>query len=172
MSQASVIQCSILTNILLWFLAITQYILISLCPSDTIGQHRSRSTLAELMACCLVAPNHYLSQCWLTSGRSCGINAKAISWEMLKISILDMNSKIDNTIAVYPRGQWFDTVMYEGHEHISIVRKCITVWHSMHNQLIMKYKKAVNMFNYIYIKIVEISQDVLYCFMVVASDIS
>ena len=31
---------------------------ISLCPSDIIGQHKSRSTLAQLMACCL-------SQCWL-----------------------------------------------------------------------------------------------------------
>ena len=42
----------------------------------------------------------------------------------------------------------------------------------MHNQFIKKYKKAENMFNYIEIKIVEISQDVVYGFMVVASDFS
>ena len=34
-------------------------------PSDTIWQHRSGSTLAQVMACCLMAPSHYLNQCWL-----------------------------------------------------------------------------------------------------------
>ena len=37
----------------------------SLWPTDTIWQHRSRSTLAQVMACCLTAPSHYLNQCWL-----------------------------------------------------------------------------------------------------------
>ena len=37
----------------------------SLRPSDTIWRHRSGSTLAQVMACCLRAPNHYLDQCWL-----------------------------------------------------------------------------------------------------------
>ena len=37
----------------------------SLCPSDAIWRHRSRSTLAQVMACCLTAPSHYLKQCWL-----------------------------------------------------------------------------------------------------------
>ena len=37
----------------------------SLWHSDTIWQHRSRSTLAQVMACCLTAPSHYLNQCWL-----------------------------------------------------------------------------------------------------------
>ena len=27
--------------------------------------HRSESTLAQVMACCLTAPSHYLNQCWL-----------------------------------------------------------------------------------------------------------
>ena len=30
-----------------------------------IWQHTSRSPLAQVMACCLMAPNHYLSQCWV-----------------------------------------------------------------------------------------------------------
>ena len=38
---------------------------ISLWPSDTIWWQRSGSTLAQAMACCLTAPSHYLSQCWL-----------------------------------------------------------------------------------------------------------
>ena len=37
----------------------------SLRPSDTIWRHRSESTLAQIMACCLAAPSHYLSQGWL-----------------------------------------------------------------------------------------------------------
>ena len=37
----------------------------SLGPSDAIWRHRSGSTLAQVMACCLTAPSHYLNQCWL-----------------------------------------------------------------------------------------------------------
>ena len=37
----------------------------SLWPRDTIWRHGSRSTLAQVMACCLTAPSHYLNQCWL-----------------------------------------------------------------------------------------------------------
>ena len=37
----------------------------SLWPSDTIWQHKSGSTLAQVMACCLTAQSHYLKQCWL-----------------------------------------------------------------------------------------------------------
>ena len=37
--------------------------LINLWPSDAIWQHRSLSTLALVMACCLMTPNHYLNQC-------------------------------------------------------------------------------------------------------------
>ena len=36
----------------------------SLWPSDTIWRHKSGSTLAQVMACCLKAPSHYLNQCW------------------------------------------------------------------------------------------------------------
>ena len=37
----------------------------SLWPSDAIWRQRFRSTLAQVMACCLTAPSHYLNQCWL-----------------------------------------------------------------------------------------------------------
>ena len=36
-----------------------------LWPSDAILWHRSGSTLAQVMALCLMAPSHYLNQCWL-----------------------------------------------------------------------------------------------------------
>ena len=37
----------------------------SLWPRNAIRRHRSGSTLAQVMACCLTAPSHYLNQCWL-----------------------------------------------------------------------------------------------------------
>ena len=37
----------------------------SLWPSDLIRRLASRSTLAQVMACCLMTPSHYLNQCWL-----------------------------------------------------------------------------------------------------------
>ena len=37
----------------------------SLRPSDAIWWLRSGSTLAQVMACYLTAPSHYLNQCWL-----------------------------------------------------------------------------------------------------------
>ena len=36
-----------------------------LCPSEAIRWLRSGSTLTHVMAFCLMAPSHYLSQCWL-----------------------------------------------------------------------------------------------------------
>ena len=38
----------------------------TLWPNDAIWRQRSRSTLAQVMASCLTAPSHYLSQCWFT----------------------------------------------------------------------------------------------------------
>ena len=37
----------------------------SLWPSDDIWRQRYGSTLAQVMACCLTAPSHYLNQWWL-----------------------------------------------------------------------------------------------------------
>ena len=44
-------------------------IITSLWPSSTIWRHRSGSTLAQVMVWCLMAPNHYLNQCWLIIGK-------------------------------------------------------------------------------------------------------
>ena len=38
---------------------------IPLWPSVIISWHRSESTLAKVIACCLTAPSHYLNQCWI-----------------------------------------------------------------------------------------------------------
>ena len=36
-------------------------------PSGAIWHHRSWSTLVQVVACCLMAPSHYLNQCWLST---------------------------------------------------------------------------------------------------------
>ena len=48
----------------------------SLRPSDAIWRQRTGSTLAQVMACCLTAPSHYLSQCWLITSK-----VPWLSWE-------------------------------------------------------------------------------------------
>ena len=35
-------------------------------PSDAIWRQKIGSTLAQVKACCLTAPSHYLNQCWFT----------------------------------------------------------------------------------------------------------
>ena len=66
----------------------------SLCPNDTIWWHRSRSTLTQVMACCLNTPSHNLNQCPLYINGFCGINMGAFSNEILMISICKMSLKI------------------------------------------------------------------------------
>ena len=38
---------------------------LTLWPNDSIWRRKSGSALAQVMACCLTAPSHYLNQCWL-----------------------------------------------------------------------------------------------------------
>ena len=66
----------------------------SLWPRDTIWRHRSRSTLAQVMACCLMATSHYLNQCWLIISKVLWHSHEGISQEMLQISIIDMIYKM------------------------------------------------------------------------------
>ena len=45
-----------------FFSIVMEFVHNSLWPSDAIWQHKSESTLAHVMACCLTAPSHYLNQ--------------------------------------------------------------------------------------------------------------
>ena len=66
----------------------------SLWPSDVIWWHRSGSTLAQVMACCLMAPSHYLSQCLIIILNSSDIHPREISQEIPQASITKMSFKI------------------------------------------------------------------------------
>ena len=71
----------------------------SLWPSDSIWQHRSWSPMAQEMACCLMAPSHYLNQCWLF--------ISVILWHPLK-STFTWSAQ--------------DTVLYNEFEHYILTR--------------------------------------------------
>ena len=51
--------------ILYIYICILSHTINSLWPSDIIWRQGSTSTLAPVTACCLMAPSHYLNQCWL-----------------------------------------------------------------------------------------------------------
>ena len=58
----------------------------SLWSSDTIWRHKYGSTLAQEMACCQMAPSHYLNQCWLVRlVKFCSIHPRAIIQRVIKL---------------------------------------------------------------------------------------
>ena len=60
----------------------------SLRPSDVIRRQGTESTLAQVMACCLMAPSHYLNQCWLIISKVLWhYHQGALSWVNLKIPL-------------------------------------------------------------------------------------
>ena len=69
----------------------------SLWPSDAMWRHRSASTLAQVMACCLITPSHYLTHYLdVSSVRSRDIHLGAISQEMHQPSTTKISLKITN----------------------------------------------------------------------------
>ena len=66
----------------------------SLGPSNAIWRQISGSTLAQVMACCLTAPNHYLTNVDLSSVRLSDIHLRAISQEIPQPSITEIICKI------------------------------------------------------------------------------
>ena len=80
----------------------------SLWPSDAIWRQMSGSTLAQVMACCLTAPSHYLNQCWLiirkvewyaSKGKFTRDNSAINHWNYLANQVPRISFK-------FPRGQW------------------------------------------------------------------
>ena len=60
----------------------------SLWSSDAICWHLSRSTMAQVMACCLTAPSHYLNQCWLIISK--------VQWHLPEGNLTWYNSAVNH----------------------------------------------------------------------------
>ena len=66
----------------------------SLWPGDVIWRHVTRSTLDQVMACCLTAPSHYLNQCWLTIGEAPWHSSQDII--LIRCEDTNQQNKIEN----------------------------------------------------------------------------
>ena len=59
----------------------------SLWPSDAIWRQGSRSTLVQVLVCCLTASSHYMNQCWLviTKAKWCSYESN-FAWDIIATS--------------------------------------------------------------------------------------
>ena len=78
----------------------------SIWASHHIGQHRSGSILAQAMACCLMAPSHYLNQCCLFISEVLWHSPE--SYFALSIQFQNYTCRIT---ATPPRGQWVNLML-------------------------------------------------------------
>ena len=86
----------------------------SLWPSDNIWRHKSGSILAQVIACCLTAPSHYLNQCWLIISN--------VKWHSSKgkftrdTSAINHWNHLENKVSFkFLRGQWVNILcLYDG----------------------------------------------------------
>ena len=92
----------------------------SLGPGDAIWRCRPGSILGQIMACCLMAPSHYLNHCWLidtkvqwhSSDSSFRRDAPAIDhWNLFQNYLYKISSKS-------PRGQWFKIIVVRQHLYV------------------------------------------------------
>ena len=77
-------------------------------PSDAIRWQGTESTLAQVMACCLTAPSHYLNQYWLIISEVLWHSSESIT--MRRSEDTNQKNKIENYIFRIafrsPWGQW------------------------------------------------------------------
>ena len=71
----------------------------SLWPCDAIWRQGTESTLAQVMACCLMAPSHYLNQCWLIISKVLCNSSEGIIMRRSEDTIFRIAFRS-------PRGQW------------------------------------------------------------------
>ena len=135
----------------------------SLWPSDTIWHHKSGSTLAQVMACCLRAPSHYLNQCWLIISKvqwhssECNFtrDASAIShWNLLEnylsefcsnlpwaneLNILGLNRQQTIIYSNADSVHWCrNNIIYLGQDKV-LERSCLMYLYSYMQQILFRF---------------------------------
>ena len=91
----------------------------SLWPRDFIWRQGSRSTLGQVMACCLTAPSHYLNQCWPMISE--------VLWHSPDSNFTENTEDIYrrnefeiylfDTVVKFPRGQWVNPLLVHWSYH-------------------------------------------------------
>ena len=113
----------------------TNFHINSLWPSDAIWPQRSWSTLAQVMACCLMAPSHYLNQCWLTiSNAQCRIFEGNFTKDTSTINQLNEPENYFRKISFkFSRGQWVMlNLLVQTHSSISFHQQANWCWNNSH----------------------------------------
>ena len=93
----------------------------SLRPSDSIWRHRPESTLAQVMACCVTTPSHYLNQCWLIFSKVQWCSAEGNFTR--DTSVINHNYKFETYLSKTshksPSGQWVksETALHSWRAH-------------------------------------------------------
>ena len=117
----------------------------SLRPSDAIWRQWSWTTLAQVMACCLTAPSHYLNQCWLI--------IRGVLWHTSESSFAGIAQGIDSgyefekdilkNIFKSPRGQWVKTVdgAIPSTSLIVCTSSAKTHWCSMNKPVVINHRQ-------------------------------
>ena len=113
----------------LWVYCVWSFSFNSLRPSDAIWRQWSWTTLAQVMACCLTAPSHYLNQCWLF--------IRGVLWHTSESSFAGIAQGIDSgyefekdilkNIFKSPRGQWVNSLWLSG-----------AIWHHWSGPLLLR----------------------------------
>ena len=90
----------------------------SMWPSKAIRRLRTEWTLAQVMACCLTAPSHYLNQCWLIISKVLWYSSEGII--MRRSEDTNQQKKFENYILRIslrsPRGQWVNSPHSKHHK--------------------------------------------------------
>ena len=95
------------------------------CPSVARWWHRCESILTQVIACCLMAPSHYLSQCWLIiSGVSFTSNFARNS--ICKISLY-------NILLELPLHLPEDSELRTSHLHLAWVVRALAITYTFQN---------------------------------------
>ena len=105
----------------------------SLWPSDTELNHRFRSTLVQLMACCLMAQSHCLNQCWLLISEVLWHSPESNFTVSAQASYLynQLENYIYKITATFPTAQWVNEIQLWLLTLVDIQLKdvCMIFWH-------------------------------------------
>ena len=86
-----------------------------------IWRHRTRSTSAQIMAWCLMAPSHYLNQCWFIICKVMLHLSKDVIMNKSEYSIKKniTENRIFKIVSTSPRSQWVHFHMKRTFIHVS-----------------------------------------------------
>ena len=82
----------------------------SLWPSDAIWCHNTLSILVQVMAWCLIAPSHYLNQCWLIMSEVKSLSEPVVTYYQMQPPSWINLSEIWLEIKPFSQDNWYTNV--------------------------------------------------------------